>query len=115
MTTKEQIEAILAPYDRCPLECDGFTRIASYLLNKHKIAHQTMGGYATWRGKVVSPHWWIQVGSLVVDYRLRMWCGPDAPHGVVEGGSVEYMGDPSPMQCNDVIFEILTGRVPDEV
>ena len=105
---KSQLEAILNPYENCPLECDGFTRIASYLLNKNSIKFQAYCGIATINGEVVDPHFWIESHDFIVDYRLRMWLGETAPHGVfVKPDTCVYEGEPIQLNCPEFLFNIL--------
>lgn len=111
MSLKEKVEGIVGPYDSYPLECDGITRVASYLLRMSNIPHQTFIGDVHFGGKVFDPHFWIELKSgEVVDYRLRMWFGKDAPHGVFvpadEG--VEYKGLPVEIGATEEVFNILT-------
>ena len=111
-SVRRKIMGVLEKFDGLSLECDGFTRVASYALNKAKIDHQTMSGFVETPAGRVEPHWWIVAGGWTVDYRLRMWAGKDAPHGLfVPSDGVEYYGDPVPMHCNDLIFDILTKRL----
>ena len=117
------IEPMLKKYDeQCTiLQCDGFTRIAHYILLNAGITHDVVSGH------VFSPHhpttellyhWWIEVRPYyVVDYRLQMWLGPKAPHGVfIPTAKHEYQpfkiqafkaGDKSEV-CDETLFQILT-------
>lgn len=111
---KKRVEEILAPLDQIPLECDGFCRCASYLLTKYGVEHEVWTGTAFFHDEEILPglHYWIRVDDLWVDYRLRMWFGPDAPHGVHETKPVgmEYKGHPvSGFAANEMIYKILTG------
>lgn len=106
---RAKLEALLQPYDHLPLECDGFIRVASYVLSLNGILHQTMGGYVQTPETVVSPHFWIEAKGWIVDYRLRMWAGPDMPHGVfVPPDNIVYYGEIVPMLCGKMMFDILT-------
>lgn len=80
----DRLKKLLDPYDEScrHLECDGFTRVAHYLLDKESIDHDI------WFGHIVLnqlPHYWITVGedhSIAVDYRIRMWL-KEGPHGII--------------------------------
>lgn len=106
-----RVRGILDGFDPLPLECDGFTRVASFALREAGVAHQVMGGRVETTGGVVTPHWWITAGGWTVDYRLRMWAGPDMPHGVfLPPAGVTYSGEPDTLECSRMIFEVLTMR-----
>ncbi|MGO4801014.1 hypothetical protein ACEN2T_17190 [Pseudomonas sp. W22_MBD1_FP4] len=79
----------LHPLDALPLECDGMTHVIAAILNRTGISytvfkgvlHDTSLPLSDSRASVV--HLWIGLpDGAVVDYRARMWFGPDAPHGV---------------------------------
>jgi len=100
---KDKLTNILDQFDKCKVECDGFVRIASHELVKAGINHRVLVGYAfvpnDGDDDLIQPHFWIEVKDedgliLTVDYRLRMWVGDHAPHGVFynedEYPSVDY-------------------------
>jgi len=111
MTLKEQVEGIVSKYDDSPLECDGFTRVAAFLLRMANVTHTTFVGSVSVKGESFNPHFWIRLETgEVVDYRLRMWFGDDAPHGVFvpsENG-VEYLGTPTEIGATAELFDFLT-------
>lgn len=111
--TKDQITNLLEPYDRIlALECDGFCRVASRVLTDAGIEHEVMEGSVSSSVGDIPLHYWIMVGGLHVDYRMRMWLGDEAPHGVFEHlpEGFEYEGwQVVQMPCSDLVFEILTG------
>jgi hypothetical protein len=93
------------------LECDGFTRIATYTLRQNGISHSCFKGKCQVGEKAVEPHFWIVAGKYIVDYRLRMWAGEDAPHGVFESKDhpgVVYDGEEIELPVSSVIYDILT-------
>ena len=113
-----QLREILDQHDRCRVECDGFIRIAAYVLEQAGIPFKVYTGYAYVRNAddtdddLVNPHWWIEVQdeddlTLTVDYRLRMWCGDHAPHGVF------YANDEYGIQYGDLPDSSLKVEVPD--
>ena len=63
-------------YVRLPLECDGLTRVISYLLTKNKVPHDVMLGSVSMKDgkRAFSPHFWIVLRRTrqIVDYRARM-------------------------------------------
>ena len=108
------IDDLLHPYDvELPhLECDGFTRVAHYVLNKNGISHQCFRGTVTVGGRTIS-HWWIKSGSMTVDFRLRMWMGENVPHGIFDAErfpQVKYEGEEIPLHVSPIVFEILTQK-----
>ena len=108
------VEKLTSPYEKCRLECDGLTRVLHRVLTENHIAHTVYSGQVTWNGKVFPVHFWIQLpDGAVVDYRLRMWFGNNAPNGIFkpEQNDVKYKGRPSSMDvCNDMIFNILVNN-----
>lgn len=101
---KDKLKTLLDKFDKCKVECDGFVRIATHELNAAQIEHRVLVGYAFVPNEngdddLVQPHFWIEVEDedglvLTIDYRLRMWVGNHAPHGVFynqdEYPSVDY-------------------------
>jgi hypothetical protein len=114
MTLKERVEGIVGKYDGYPLECDGFTRVAAFLLRMNDVLHKTCIGEVQLGDKSFRPHFWIELDSgEVVDYRLRMWFGDEAPHGVFvpEDEGVEYEGLEVEIGATQVMFETLTEQI----
>lgn len=122
MDDVERVRVLLDPHDDLPLECDGLTRVAHYELQRAKIPHLTWSGPVAFTSRVgdatvvecVPVHWWITLNGTghVVDYRLRMWFGGDAPHGVFPPGDhpVVYDGVPVNVNVPDVIYDLLIRR-----
>jgi len=111
MNLKKQVEEIVGPYDSYPLECDGLTRVAAYLLRMADVPHKTFVGEVVFKGKVFAPHYWIELETReILDYRLRMWFGDDAPHGVFKPkkNDVEYVGLHMDIGATKTMFDILT-------
>lgn len=80
---------ILDPLDRCELECDGMTRIISYLLCQSGVSHRVMLGSIRnlKTNKAIEPHLWVALDNgWYIDYRARMWLGnnEDIPHGIFD-------------------------------
>ena len=112
--TIKLIETILSPYDALQgLECDGFTRVADYLLVQAKVPHICFMGKVSFKGDEIPFHMWIKVdGYIYVDYRLRMWFGPDAPHGVFKDLSSDVVYSDAVVYdkpvINSQVFYLLT-------
>jgi hypothetical protein len=100
-----QLQAWLEPlYGVAEVECDGMTRLVSHLLHRNGIDHIVAGGLLVdlqrLRDENVGAsedcgvtHWWVELGfEYIVDFKARMWMGPDAQHGVFvpEDGRFEY-------------------------
>lgn len=132
MNTPKDLATLLNPYDKLDLECDGFTRIADYLLTSHDVPHTVKGGTIIHvpTGRGFSPHFWIETimegQTITVDYRARMWLPDipeiDVPHGVFNANdfpAVRYRGQHvSDWQPTDkTMFDLLvaTARTTKEV
>lgn len=85
MTNKVKIENLLSKIEHSPTECDGFVRLANFLLDNEGIQHRIFYGHLTLNnGRSTPPHFWIETENYRIDYRARMWLGNDAPHGVFD-------------------------------
>lgn len=102
----DRIRALVDPYDRYPLDCDGFIKLAHTTLAKAGIAHQVYIGQAIYTptGQQTPPHLWITLeterqGHMILDYRARLWLKgqPDeVPHGVFRADRyphISYQGE----------------------
>jgi len=109
-----RIEQLIEPYSNLPLECDGMTRVITYLLTRAGISHQVMQGSVTVAGKGTFPlHYWVELpDGKVIDYRSRMWFedDPSIPEGVFDptGTNIHYSGRTVDMAVDDFIFRALT-------
>lgn len=92
---------LLDELDAASVECDGMSRLVVTRLHRAGIEHIAFDGMLTVQGRVISRHFWVEVGDLVIDYRARMWLGddPEVPHGVFRKDAVlgEYRGQPTDM------------------
>lgn len=97
-----RLQLLLNPYDSLShLECDGLTQIFHTVLSDENIQHTVIIGRVIHKSteRTIPLHYWIDVGELRIDYRLRMWLGEtsDIPHGAFckesEKG-VSYLGEP---------------------
>lgn len=109
----QKISWLLSPLDAAQVECDGFTKLATTVLNKHGIAHNCYMGHVTApNGKTTPIHFWIEREGLIIDYRLKMWLGVQAPHGVFEKESTEYRYSGKPIEIgilSEMLFTVLSG------
>lgn len=100
--SSDRLQLLLNPYDSLRhLECDGLTQVLHRVLSDEKIPHTVYVGQVTHKpcARTIPLHFWIDVGELRIDYRLRMWFGEtlDIPHGVFSKDSeksVSYLGEP---------------------
>jgi hypothetical protein len=126
---REWLEENLAKYDALKLECDGLTRVLHWVLQRAGVPHEIYFGEAFvyhpedehGDGNLVRPHWWIQCGDYIIDYRLGMWCDEEAkaPKGIFkpeklqikdlgEVSHVEYKGQETSFpEMNETVFDIL--------
>ena len=114
---------MLEHYDKPGLECDGATRVFSWLLKEVKTPHTIMFGQLDFtrlsakeksRDEVVYPHYWIELDDgFIIDYKARMWLGdePEVPHGVFkldEFPAALYVGHATKLLVTKTVFEMLT-------
>ena len=114
---RTKIESLLAPMNALTnrrLWNDGFVFAAIWLLEREGIDYDVWEGMVTFRGKTLPEHYWIRCGDLLIDYRLRMYFGPDAPHGVHEYpvSEVDYYGGRREAHASPTAFNIITGMDP---
>lgn len=108
----EDAISLMDQFDDCKVECDGFVRLSTSALQRYGIEHECFYGTVTVNGEQFAPHFWIMVEGHVIDYRLRMWFGDDAPHGVVDSDneSVSYDGTKIEVDAlSEKVFNILSG------
>jgi len=111
--TIDQLKFLFDPYDRYALECDGFTKVVTYVLRRAGLHHLVMSGICVCNGVLVSPHLWVEIDNLIIDYRLRMWIRDEAaPHGVFPKANTNcsYTGKSIELHVSDELFEILTDK-----
>lgn len=110
----DKIRTLLEPYAQLPLECDGMTRVITYLLKTASIPHSVFVGTIDFKGKrKFYPHFWIKLGAgEIIDYRSRMWLGEDKtiPQGIFkeQPKKVSYEGEEIALPVGKTVFEILT-------
>lgn len=114
----QALEDLIKHLECAPVECDGMARLVATVLTQHQIAYQGMAGAITPKGcDYTIPHFWVQVGDLVIDYRAQMWLGngEGIPHGVIKLADFAefYQGEPfelSPLSAT--LFEIMKMPFP---
>lgn len=115
MADQATLAEVLDDFDRLPLQCDGFVRVATFALKHAGIEHAVLTGVCHANGKVVEPHMWIQCGEWTVDYRLRKRAGPDAPHGVFrlsDHPGVTYEGKQIKLVVSKLVSTMLSEPPP---
>lgn len=108
----DDLRRLLDPLDSAPVECDGMTRLACTVLAREDIEHRVFVGSLTIGDQAVVPHFWIEVGRFLIDYRARMWMGAaeNVPHGVCIKAELEavYQGEQIDMlPLSDELFDLL--------
>jgi hypothetical protein len=115
----EVLKAWLDPLDIAQVECDGMSRVIGDILTRNKIDHTVMKGILIDHGPELCrspekaraiPHYWIELASgHLIDYRARMWMGPEAPHGIFTllESRFEYRAG-MPVFLNPLSIEILS-------
>ncbi|MDT8924829.1 hypothetical protein RBE51_18725 [Pseudomonas taiwanensis] len=115
------LEDLVKHLEYAPVECDGMARLVATVLTHHNVAYQGMAGSITPRGcDYTIPHFWVQVGDLVIDYRAQMWLGDgkDIPHGVVKLSDYAalYQGEPFQLDpLSATLYEIMKMPFPIEM
>jgi len=111
----KNIEQLVEPYINLPLECDGLTRVISYILDKNNIKHKTCIGLLSNKKDREIDHYWIELpGGRYIDYRARMWLGDDesVPNGIFKPGdykNIDYIcSRKTNLNTSEYIFRILT-------
>jgi len=113
-----KIEKMLSKYIELPLECDGLTRVISYILDKNNIKHKVcVGNLSDNKGNEIL-HYWVELPSKkIIDYRAQMWLGKkkNIPNGIFnpkDYKDVRYSCEKKiKLNVNDIIFSILTGGI----
>ena len=109
--TIQQLTELTDPYAYCPLECDGLSKVLSFVLGKHAINHTVYSGTLAPQGEDGIPHVWIELetdlGRRTLDYRVRQWFRdrPAIPHGLFDPTETGFVYTEEP-----VTFPPLTGE-----
>lgn len=116
-----ELERLVGHLANAPVECDGMARLVVTVLEKHNIPYQAMLGEIVPTGLTCSiPHFWVQVGDLIIDYRARMWLGESdqVPDGVVNLADFEHLYQGRPIHLEPlpaVMFEIMRAPFPKQL
>ncbi|MBB4861449.1 hypothetical protein HNP46_000260 [Pseudomonas nitritireducens] len=119
MTTKANLEEMVKDLDALThLECDGLSHQIVHRLTTLGVSCQLFSGIVTLGNHVVRPHYWVVVGDLIIDYRVRRWMqnDPEAPHGVFHPAETdaEYDGiEAKKLTLPTGLMEFLA--IPDDV
>jgi hypothetical protein len=85
IAVKNLLKEICDKYENAPLECDGLTKVISTALYNNGInSYKCYLGEVKFGRKKMSPHMWIEIDGIIIDYRTRMWLGEseEVGHGV---------------------------------
>ena len=116
--TYDQVEILFdelfSEVETLQLECDGLTKVISYMLTKKDVPHFVHTGYLSGpQGSII--HFWIELfDGRYIDYRAKLWQGEKAPHGVFDPKSKEVAHvtytslKKEVWEVPSVIFDILT-------
>jgi len=111
----KNIEQLVKPYINLPLECDGLTRVISYILDKNNIKHKTCIGLISNKKDREVDHFWIELqDGRYIDYKARMWLGDNetVPHGIFNPSDykeTEYICNKKiDLKTSEYIFRVLT-------
>jgi len=110
--TIQRVKTIVELFINLHLECDGLTRVIHHILVKNDVSHTCYSGTVVFNTKRFPVHYWIKFKKYVIDYRLRMWFGKLAPHGIFKPAknNVEYNGREIDLTISDSTFDILIGN-----
>lgn len=117
-----QIVDELKKLDDCPVECDGFVRLAAKVLTRHEQEFQSfIGSVSALNGSSFPTHLWIVWGEFIIDYRARMWLGEKAQHGLLDRlkHAHLYIGEPvaieMPSDGLEAILKMEFSLAPDTI
>jgi hypothetical protein len=104
-----KIQQLIEPYVDLQLECDGMTKVISYVLKQNDIDHKVM------IGDIGTIHLWIEIDDYIIDYRLRMWMGEkkEIPHGIFKredypNATWYEVASEIDLKMNELFFRVLT-------
>lgn len=111
----KELNKLIMLYDKLSLECDGMTRVLSYVLSEMEIGHVVCTGILTGqRGSI--PHFWIELeNGHYIDLRAQMWQGKEdnIPHGIFNpkdySGVTYEISTREQWEVSDIVYQILTG------
>jgi len=114
---ENNLEKLISKYDKLPLECDGLTRVISYVLTQNNIQHKTCIGSISDKNGNGIIHYWIKLqNGNYIDYRAKMWLDNslNIPNGIFnpkDYSDVIYKCNKEVhLNANNTIFQILTHK-----
>ena len=98
------------------LECDGATRVISYLLTKEGVKHKCCIGSAYLDPETIALHYWIELtDQRIIDIKFRRWIDNiDSPNGMFKQSdtkAIYYAARKYTVEISDLLFDILTKPV----
>jgi hypothetical protein len=115
MPLDAELQLRLASFDKLPLECDGMTRVMSFVLREVGVAHVAKVGRLLLDAVSVAPvHYWIELeDGVLIDYRARLWAAAleHVPHGIFRLENfprIAYVGEVVDLPVPRFVFEVLT-------
>lgn len=120
MNRTEEIQCYLEMVDAPHLECDGSTRVFSWILREKGVSHVIKEGRLEYldmdrdEPDVVEPHYWIELDTgEIVDFKARRWLPgrSGVPYGVFHPSDYPnalYVGTEANILVTRTVFEILT-------
>ncbi len=70
-------------------ECDGTSRVIAYLLAQEQEEFRIVSGHVE-LGEERIPHMWIEWNGYIVDFKSKMWLGPEASEGFFKESKQVY-------------------------
>src|ERR1035437_4816322 len=83
------------------LNCDNATRVISYLLTINNIQHKVMLGCASMGDISLPVYFWIEIGTMKIDMKAKMWFGNEAIEGFFKDSKVQYFGHQVPLKVTN--------------
>lgn len=115
VVTENNLEKLFSKYIDLPLECDGLTRVLSYILTRNNIQHKTCIGYISDKLGNRNIHYWIKLqNGNFIDYRAKMWLNNklNIPNGVFDPKDypdvIYKCKKEGNLNVNKSLFQILT-------
>ena len=123
-----KITHIIKKYYRPKLDCDGQSRMFSWLLQQEGIKHTVNVGAVAWKGNIFQPHYWIVFpdSDYILDCKVRKWSNwlNADPQELPNGLFIWKMNPNAPLQYVHItedsmvmtqeLFEILDGISKDD-
>lgn len=107
-----RLESIVNALDSSDVECDGYSRLMSTVLQHLGVPHKVMVGRLDGPLGSIPWHVWIVIGDRICDCRVRMWLGEGGLHGLfVPPADWRYDGEEIHFEALPPgVFELLAGH-----